>query len=131
MTTLEKLSLMPMPMPMAGHRNGSTSLESIVGKLQPALEKYEPYLIAVAHYRKIWSRTGVYPFDEAKHSLARLRGDTPQEEIRRILDSQLNKICEVFPVPNPTKIKSESIERALVVHGEVKPDSGRIYNPKG
>lgn len=127
MTTLEMLK--PTSVPMAVGGNERTSLESIVGKLPPELEKYGHYLQAIVRYRTLLSMTGKYPVDEAKHVLDALRGDTSQEVIRKVLNSQLNKICEAFPVHNPTKTDPKLIQRALVVDGEVKLGETVEYAP--
>lgn len=127
MPTLEMRK--PMPVPVGGEGNGGASLKSIVGELPPGLKKYEPYLEAVLHYRELWSRTGVYPFDEAKHTLTELRGDTQEKVLRNKLNLQLNKICEAFPVHNPTKTDPGSIKRALATNGEVR--RGECENIEG
>lgn len=118
MTTLEKIK--PVTWPMVEQGNGSTLLESIVGKLPPELKKYESYLEAVLYFRQEWARTGVYP-TESRGVLAELRDGTPERELREnILGKQLDRICRVYPVSGVTGIKPRVNSGALALGGEVR-----------
>ena len=104
------------PMPMPERKDGSPSLENILGELMPKSVIDKAYLDTVLRLRVGWQVSGQCPDMDVLREFT-----TKNPGIRNRLSRQIERICNQYPIPHVSD-KLIIDPNALVVHGEFRLD---------
>ena len=99
---------------MPKRKDGSLSLENILGKLMPKSGIDKAYLDTVLRLRVDWQASGQCPDMDVLREFT-----TKNPGIRNRLSRQIECICNKYPIFHVSK-KLTINPNVLVVHGEIK-----------